>query len=125
MAQGELTKGATAAEVAARLWPPPDPVNFCRREAIGRISAFDRKLKVAVDLRSRIDPIIFEDISRLWIHPTRTELRLVLLLSELRAALGFLQDATDLLSSARTENSLRFYDERLLEREEKKRAERD
>lgn len=114
-----------AEEVAERLWPGPDPVNFCRRRAIGRISAFDQKLKVAVDLRSRIDPIIFEDVSRLWIHPTRTELRLVLLLAELRTAVGLLQEATDLLASARSENELCFYNERLLEREEKRRAEQD
>ncbi len=110
------TKHATAAEIAEQLWPPPDPVNYCRREAIRRIAALDRKLKVALELRARVDPILFEDLSRLWIHPTRSELRLALLLSELRAAAKLLEEAVDLLASARMENSLRFYDERLLER---------
>jgi len=111
-----------AQEVAERLWPGPDPVNFCRREAIRRISEFDRKLKVAINLRARIDPILFEDLTRLWISPNTAEKRLVLLLSELRAAAGFLQEATELLAAARLENSIRFHDERLLEREEKRDA---
>jgi hypothetical protein len=114
-----MMKHPTAAEIAARLWPPPDSVNHCRREAVGRIAALDRKLKIAMELRGRVDPIFFEDLSRLWIHPTRTELRLGLLLSELRAAVKLLEEAIGVLASARTENSLRFYDERLLEREEK------
>ncbi len=111
-----MTKHPTAAEIAARLWPPPDPVNHCRREAVARIVALDRRLKVAIDLRARVDPIFFEDLSRLWIHPTRSELRLGLLLSELRAAVQVLEEAVGLLASARSENSLRFYDERLRER---------
>jgi len=116
MAQGKLTKHATAEEVAARLWPPPDPVNHCRREAVSLIAALDRKLRVAIDLRARVDPIFFEDLSRLWIYPTRSELRLGLLLSELRAAVKALEEAIGFLAAARTENSLRFYDERLRER---------
>lgn len=114
-----------ADDVAARLWPGPDSVNFCRREAIRHLGAFDRKLKVAVNLRARIDPIIFEDLTRLWINPNTAELRLLLLLSEMRAASGLLQEVTEKLAAARLENSIRFHDERLLEREEKKRDAKD
>jgi hypothetical protein len=109
-----------ADEVAERLWPGPDPVNFCRREVIRHLGAFDRKLKIAINLRTRIDPIIFEDLTRLWINPNTSERRLVLLLSELRAAASLLQQVTEMLAAARLENSIRFHDERLLEREEKR-----
>ncbi len=115
-----MTKHPTAAEIAARLWPPPDPVNYCRRETIRHLADFDRKLKIAIHLRARIDPILFEDLTRLWISPNTSEKRLVLLLSELRAAVGLLKEVTDLLATARLENSIRFYDERLLEREAKR-----
>lgn len=107
---------ATASEIAARLWPPPDPVNYCKREAVARLEAFDRAIIKAFDLRETAQPIIFEDLGRLHVRPTRTELLLELELMELQRAARRLSDALDLLKSARMENELRFFDERLRER---------
>ena len=115
-----MTKHMTAAEIAARLWPPPDPVNYCRREAIGRIAALDRALKAAMELRARAGRLIFGDLSRLWIKETDTETLLRPMLSELQTAVRELDNALGLLSAARTENSIRFCDERLLERQEQR-----
>lgn len=103
-------------EIVERIFPPPDPVNHCKREAIVRLDACDRAIRKALDLRETAQSILFEDLGRLWIHPTRSEVLLALELAELRAVVKHLSDALDLLSSARSENALRFYDERLLER---------
>lgn len=106
----------TAQAIAAKLWPPPDPVAYCKREAIARLDASDRAIRKALDLRETAQPIVFEDLGRLWIHPTRSEVLIALELAELKAAVELLAGALDLLTAARTENELRSYDERLRER---------
>jgi hypothetical protein len=109
----------TAPEVAARLWPPPDPVNFAKREAIRYLALLDRALRNVVDLRSGADELIFPELTRLWIHPSRMEILLGLLRAELQAADRLVGNVLDLLLAARGENFRREGDERLLERREK------
>lgn len=103
--------------IARRLWPPPDTVNYAKCEAIARVDASDQKLQRALELRETADAVLFEDVGRLWIHPTRAEFLLALELAELYAAAERLSSALDLFASARSENSFRFYDERIRERQ--------
>jgi len=119
----ERRKRSTAAspstqEVAERLWPPPDPVNYAKREAVARLDKSDCAIRKALELREAADAVLFDDLSRLWIHPTRVEILLGSELAQLRAAASGVQDALDLLASARSENERRFYDERIRERQD-------
>jgi hypothetical protein len=107
------------AAVAARLWPEPDPINFAKRQAIAYLIRLDCALNSANELRAGADELVFPEISRLWIQPTRLEILLSLLHAELRAAARHAGDVLDLLKAARTENDVRNCEERLLERHEK------
>lgn len=107
---------AALVEVAARLWPGPDPVDFLKREAIRHLAELDRALNQAIELRTSADELVFPELSRLWIHPTRLEALLSLLQAGLAAAAGHTTKVLDLLVSARAEADLRTCEERLLER---------
>lgn len=109
---------STAYDVAARLWPPPDPVNYLRREAVARLGAADRRLRHALDLRGAADPILFADLDRLHIRTTRAEVLLALEHSELIAAAAELSAALGLLHEARTENDIRTLEDSIAERKE-------
>jgi hypothetical protein len=115
-------KHTAAAEIAARLWPPPDPVNYCRREAIAHLERSDEALRGAVRLRTSADPIIWSGLVRLHIHETEAERVLGLYRGKLRHAEREITEALDFLAAARSENELRFYDEHIREREEKRAA---
>ncbi len=115
---------ASPLDVAARLWPGPDPVNYAKRQAIAHLVKLDRALKTATELRASADELIFPEISKLWIHPTRLEILLSLLQVELEAAARQVAGAVDVLHAARRENDIRNCEERLLEREQKAAASR-
>jgi len=109
----------TAREIAERLWPGPDPADFCRREAIAHLEKLDGALRGAVKIRTAVDPILWGDISRLHIRETQAERLLLLCHDEIRRAEREATEALDFLAAARSENELCFYDERSREREEK------
>jgi hypothetical protein len=115
----DIKNSVTAGELAFQLFPPPDPINFARREAVSRLNSSDWALHNALELRETANGIVFTDLSRLWIHPTRAEILLALELADLRTASRYLADALDQLAGARRENGLRFYDERARERLER------
>jgi hypothetical protein len=94
-------------------------VNYCRREAAAHLEKFDGAIRGAVSIRTEVDPILWGDISRLHIKETRAEGLLRLCREEIRRAGGEITEALDFLAAARSENELRFYDERIREREEK------
>ena len=110
---------ADAREIAARLWPGPDPRDFCKREAVASLVAFDEAIEVVLGLRARAYSRLFEDLGRLWIRPTPSEDRLRELRQELCRALNSVTDAIDRLDAARVENEIRLIDERLLDRIER------
>lgn len=112
-----------AAEIAARLWPPPDPVNHCKRETVRHLAALELAIQTVTAVFARARKTSFQDLGALWIKETRTEEQLALARTELQAALREMDGALAFMAAGRMENELRFYDERLLEREEK-RAER-
>ena len=74
----------------------------------------------AIDLHETAISIVFDDLARLWIHLTRSEILFGFEAAALRDAARHLDRALDLLISAHTENSLRFYDERAKERHDRK-----
>jgi hypothetical protein len=111
---------ASAGEVAERLWPGPDPMNFARREAIARLGAADRRLRNALELRETAEPILFSDLERLHVRVTRAEVLVALEHLELTEAAREVEAALDLLAAARHENDLRILEERSRERLERR-----
>jgi hypothetical protein len=109
-----------AVEIVARLWPPPDPVNYARREAIARLGAADRRLRNALELRQTAEPILFSDLERLHVRVTRAEVLVALQHLELTQAAREVEAALDLLAAARQENDLRTLEERRQERLERR-----
>jgi hypothetical protein len=75
-----------------------------------------------IELHENAIPIFFDDLDCLWIHETRSEILLALQLAALRDAVRHIERALELLAGARLENSLRFYDERVRDRQEREAA---
>jgi hypothetical protein len=111
-------RAASPIEVAARLWPPPDPGNYMKREIVSRLLEMAVALNRAVGLRSRLDGLVFPQLDKLWTQPTKLEAVLTLLQLELRNAERSVASSLYLLSEARNENDIRNLDERSRERQE-------
>jgi hypothetical protein len=116
--QGE----GTAQELAARLWPPPDPINFCKRRAVESLSAADLDMRQAVGLRTKAGGVFFSNLASLWIHDTHAERLLVLSRARLLDAARHIGDVLDDFRSARLETLNRLADERLRATEERDRG---
>lgn len=109
---------STTAEKAARIFPGPDPIQFCRRSAVEELGRFDRALAIALSNRDEAYRCFLADLTRQprSIHPTPGELLLEQFYREMRAAVRTLKDAVDFLEAARDEVEIRYYDERQLDR---------
>lgn len=108
----------TAGDVAYRLWPTtrPDPVSYAKRQVVPTIAAADYALRTAIELRARIDQVLFSDLVRLHIRPTYTETLGALFVANLNVSIDRFTDALDLMEAARMETMRREYDRRLMER---------
>lgn len=106
----------SAVEIAAELWPGPDPVDFCKRETIARLLAFDGRLERIRGLRARAFRSLFPELGRLWIHAGDCERALQDLAAELELAAKSVHEAVEFMTSARLENELRFFEGRLYDR---------
>lgn len=109
-----------AREIAFRLWPGPDPVDFMKREAVSRLVLSEATIDRALSSRKMAAAILFEDLGRLHIRGTRTEEILAIVVSELRRAAGLVAEALEFLEAARLENDIRNLDKRVREREERR-----
>ncbi len=116
MILARASRPENAGEIAARLFPGPDPVDFAKREAIRHLAKLDRALNHAIELRGSAYGLVFPELARLWIQPTKLEILVSLLQAELATAVAEAARVLDLLASARVENDLRNCDERAIER---------
>lgn len=109
--------GRRAQRLASRLWPRRDAVSYARRQVVPTVAAADVALRTAIELRARVDEHLFRDLVRLHIYPTRVESLLALVVANLNVAVRRFEDALGLMESARSENMVREYDRRSMERD--------
>jgi hypothetical protein len=114
----------SAEQIAAKLFPGPDPNDFARREAIAKLLAIGRGMETARRLLRQLGRTVWFDLVKLWVNETAAEASLARIERVCRQAANDSQYARELLKWTRIENDLRRLDELALERAERRAAAR-
>lgn len=114
----------SAEQIAANLFPGPDPNDFARREAIAKLLAIGRGMETARRLLGQLGRTVWFDLVRLWVNETAAEASLARIEQVCRQAANDSQQARELLKWTRIENDIRRLDELALDRAERTAAQK-